>query len=410
MTRVRVVFLTSSMQVGGQEQYISQQVQHLDRKQFEPILCCLKDQGPMAESVRVAGIPVFSGFQRFKYDAGALVRLTRFLVRQRPSVVYVFDFRNVLFIGRLAAKLARAPVCVIASHKMNWKGSGRSYTSWLDRLLMPLADHVIAAADAHRMTLVQRDGLPAAKVTTIHNGIDLTRLARDAAAPVARKVLGVPDGCPVIGVVARLVPEKSHETILTAMPRILDSAPTTHVVFVGDGPYRAILEDRARASGLAARVHFLGVQHRVAPLLGISTLGIDVTYGRALLRGDAGGDGVRAPGGGDGHRGMREMVVDDVTGVLVPPNNPSAFAEAIVRLLTRPDERSRMGQAGAERVRAHFTAEREARELGDLLLRLVAATGSDEISQKTGHESATDDGTPGHESATDDGTTDRSMA
>ena len=96
----------------------------------------------MAESVRVAGIPVFSGFQRFKFNAGALVRLTRFLVRQRPSVVYVFDFRNMLPIGRLAAKLARAPVCVIASHKMNWKGSGRSYTSWLDRLLMPLADRV----------------------------------------------------------------------------------------------------------------------------------------------------------------------------------------------------------------------------------------------------------------------------
>ena len=100
-----------------------------------------------------------------------------------------------------------------------------------------------------------------------------------------------------------------------------------------------------------------------------------------------------------------------MTGVLVPPNDPSAFAGTVVRLLDfGRTSNIRMGQAGAERVRAHFTAEREARELGNLLLRLVAATGSDEISQKTGHESATDDGTPGHESATDDGTTDRSMA
>jgi glycosyltransferase involved in cell wall biosynthesis len=390
MSRIRVVFLTSSMQVGGQEQYIAQQIQNLDRKRFEPLLCCLKNAGPLAEGVRAAGIPVSAGFQRFKYDAGALVRLTRFLLRHRPSVLYIFDFRNVLFIGRLAAKLARVPVCVIACHKMNYKGSGRSYPGWLDRLLMPLTDHVIAAADAHRAALIEKDGLPAAKITTIHNGIDLSRLARDAAPPIGREALGVPPGCPIIGVVARLAVEKSHETVLSAMPRILESAPTAHVVFVGDGPHRACLEDRARTSGLASRVRFLGVHHRVALLLDhfdvfalASSMG--ELFSAATLEAMAFGLPVVVTDVG----GMREMVVNGVTGLLVPPNEPVAFADAVIRLLARPDLRASMGKAGAERVRARFTAEREARELGNLLGQLVAASARNSSRRTTRQQAET---------------------
>jgi glycosyltransferase involved in cell wall biosynthesis len=376
MGRVRVVFLTSSMQVGGQEQYISQQIRHLDREQFEPLLCCLKDSGPLAEAVQAAGIPVFNGFQRFKYDPIALIRLTLFLFRQRPSVLYIFDFRNVLFIGRLAAKLARVPLCIIACHKMNYKWSGRSYPSLLDRTLMPLTDHVIAAAHAHKASMIAKDHLPATKITVIHNGIDLGRLERDAEVSVGREAIGVPTGCPAIAIVARLSPEKSHETALGAMPRILERFPTAHLVFVGDGPHRPALERLVQNSNFAHHVHFLGVQYRVAPLLRhFDIFALTSSAGELFSAATLEAMAYRLPTIVTDVGAMREMVLDGITGFVIPPKDSGRFADAVIRLMANPDLRCSMGLAGAERVRTFFTAEREARELGDLLLQLVTAIG-----------------------------------
>lgn len=370
---IRTVFLTSSMQIGGQEQYIAQQMVNMDRSRFDLTLCCLKDSGPMAEAVRAAGIPVASGFQHFKYDLISLFRLANYLRSRKPDILYIFDFRNVLFIGRLAGKLAGVRVIVIASHKMNVNNSGRSY-KWLDLQLMPLSDHVIAAAEAHRKSLIANDRISPDTITAIHNGIQISRLELDLKHAVTRAELGVPTEGRIVGTVARLSAEKSQTVLLEAASLIIRAAPATHFVFVGDGPERRNLEARAVGLGICDRVHFLGFRKRVAPivrLFDVFTLSSTSTelFSAATLEAMA----LCVPTVVTDIGGMREMVIHGVTGFLVPPNDPKALAEMILYLLKNPEASREMGVAGRMRVEELFTAEQEAVRIQALFERLMSA-------------------------------------
>ena len=373
-SKLRIVFLASSMEiVGGQEQYISQQIVNLDKSRWEPVLCCLKTVGPMAAPVLAAGIPVISGFQRFKYDLASLLRLAKFLRKQKPAILYIFDFRNVLFIGRLAALLAGRPLVVIASHKMNYRHTGRSF-KWLDLLLMPLTDHVIAAAHAHRESLIANDRIPPHKVTAIHNGIQLSRLAADLRHPLTKAELGIPPDAKVVGTVARLSPEKSLSVLLRAAVLVSRAVPATHLVFVGDGPQRMALEQEAASLGIGERVHFLGIRKRVAPIVrhfDVFALPSSTSelFSAATLEAMA----LRIPAVVTDVGSMREMVVPDVTGHLVPSDDPQALADALIRVLRNSGEAGRMGAAARARVESLFTAEREVAEIQALFEALLAA-------------------------------------
>jgi glycosyltransferase involved in cell wall biosynthesis len=359
------------MQIGGQEQYIAQQIMNIDKSKFEPTLCCLKELGPMADPVMAAGIPVISGFQHYKYDLLSLWRLIRFLLLTCPDILYIFDFRNVLFIGRLAAKLARVRVVVIASHKMNYNNSGCSF-KLLDRLLMPLSDHVIAAANIHRESLIVNDKISPHKVTAIHNGIQLSRLEEDLRDTVYNKDIGIPYGAKIVGTVARLSAEKSQNILLQAAAIIVRAVPETHFVFVGDGPERQSLEERASSLGLSDKVHFLGFKKRVAPivkLFDVFTLSSTSTelFSAATLEAMALGIPTVVTDIGS----MSEMVISDATGFLVPPNDPNTLAEKILLLLNSPDMARKMGMAARLRVEQFFTAQKECGQIQALFEKLL---------------------------------------
>jgi glycosyltransferase involved in cell wall biosynthesis len=130
-----------------------------------------------------------------------------------------------------------------------------------------------------------------------------------------------------------------------------------HVVIVGEGPERARLEAQAAHLGLAEQVHFVGHQQDVRPWLAafdVCVLSSDWEgMSNAILEAMAAGLPVVATAVG----GTPEVVVDGVTGFLVPPRDPQALADAILRLLRDPDLRRRMGEAGRAHVTEHFSVE-----------------------------------------------------
>lgn len=377
MKRIKVVFLIATMQIGGQEQYLRQQITNMDQAKFEPILCCLKGPGPLADRVREANIKIFSGFQHFKYDFVTLWRFARFLFQEKPDILYLFDLRSVLFIGRLAARLARVPVCVAASHRTNHHGSGRSY-SMLDRALIPLTDHFIAAAEAHRQSLVRNDGLRPEKITAIHNGVDLSRLENDLRFKVTREDLGVPAEAKIIGAVVRLSPEKSLDILLESSAQVMERIPETHLVIVGDGPDRARLISRAGELGIIEKVHFLGFRKIVAPIVSLFDVfalsSATETFSAATLEAMALGVPVVVTDVGS----MAEMVVHGVTGYLVPPGDAGGLAATIASLLENKNKARALGEAGRARATELFTAGCETRQIEALFQSL--------LSQKMGAE------------------------
>jgi glycosyltransferase involved in cell wall biosynthesis len=131
---------------------------------------------------------------------------------------------------------------------------------------------------------------------------------------------------------------------------------------VGDGPLRNSLEQLAQALGVSDHVAFLGTRSDVPALLQQVTIGVNSSqnegFPNAIIEYMAANLPVVATNVG----GVPELVIDGETGTLVPSDNPSALADALLYLLRTPVVARRMGAAGRRRVEEHFTAQRMVRE------------------------------------------------
>jgi glycosyltransferase involved in cell wall biosynthesis len=183
----------------------------------------------------------------------------------------------------------------------------------------------------------------------IYFGIDLQRF-RGARPALARNG-------PVIGSVARLVPQKGHRFLLEAAPRILEHHPTARFVLVGEGPSRVEIETQARAAGIEDHVLLVGQQTDVPAWLAsfdvfaLPSLFEGLCY--AVLEAQAAGVPVVATPVG----GVRETVIDHETGLVVPRQDPVALADAVCRLLEHPDEARALSLEAGRRIE-RFSKER----------------------------------------------------
>jgi glycosyltransferase involved in cell wall biosynthesis len=203
---------------------------------------------------------------------------------------------------------------------------------------------------AERMTATT--GVPAHRITTIRNGVNLDRFQSfDAAA--ARSALGLAGRGPVIGAVGRLVPVKDHVTLVDAVAELRSGGSEATLVIAGEGPERAAIEARAAARGVDLRL--LGYRPDVEQVLAALDVFVlsSVSEGlsNTILEAMAAGRAVVATNVG----GAEEMIEDGITGVLVPRSDPKAMAEALRRVLAAGDGGAAMGAAARRRVEAEFT-------------------------------------------------------
>ncbi len=348
---LRVMFLVTSMPIGGAETLLVSLVRGMDRAKFAPEICCLKELGPLGEQLQ-AEMPVHSRLIRSKYDFRVLPRLWKLFHNRRIDAVVTVGAGDKMFWGRLAAKLARVPVIISALHSTGWPdGVGR-----LNRLLTRWTDAFIGVADAHGRFLVEHEKFPREKVHTIYNGVDTRRFAPRDSAP-ARGALGIPQTAPVVGIVAALRSEKNHELFLAGAKLIGRELPETRFLIVGDGPCRESLEHLSGDLGLEDAVHFLGSRPDVPELLAALDLLALTSHNEAspvsILEALSTGCPVVASDVGS----ISETVLPGETGYLFPSGDTDAYATAVVTLLNDPGKRRQLGAEGRRRVQQHWSLE-----------------------------------------------------
>jgi glycosyltransferase involved in cell wall biosynthesis len=258
--------------------------------------------------------------------------------------------------GGLAAKLRRAR---LVSTKHNDDPFRVGPFRHVERGLGLLADRVIAITDSLRRFTVDRVGVPARKVEVVHYGLDAPPEPWGDNAPDP-----VPDGATVLVAVCRLVEQKGIDIALHALAEL----PDAWLVVLGEGPERGGLEALARDLGIDGRVHLPGRVPDVAAWLRRASVLVHPVrwegFGLALLEAMLSGLPVVA----SNVSAVPEIVVDGVTGVLVPPDDPPSLAAGIRRALAHPE----YGEAGRARAHAEFSVERMARRT----LALYEALGS----------------------------------
>jgi glycosyltransferase involved in cell wall biosynthesis len=341
--RVTVMFLHTTVGVGGAESLLLDLIRRLDRTRFAPELCCLKGLGGNGE-VLAREIPAFHGLIRHKCDAGVIFRLARLMRRRRVDAIVTVGAGDKMFWGRIAARLAGVPVVIAAIHSTGWPDRiGR-----LNRLLTCWTDAFVALAGPHRRYLVDDERLPAAKVRIIPNGIDVDRFFPRRVDESRRREVGLRPGAPVVGIVARLRSEKNIELFLDVATKIRREIPTAQFLIVGDGPDRAALEERSRALGLADCVRFVGNRIDVPELLALMNVFVLTSHIEAspvsILEAFAMGKPVVATRVGS----VAEAVRDGENGYLAPAGDGDAIAVRTVELLQNPAKAATMGMAGRE--------------------------------------------------------------
>lgn len=241
---------------------------------------------------------------------------------------------------------------------------------YLDRLALRFADKVIAVSKNERQRLLDL-GVPAAKITCVHNAIDVNAFHESVNGRLARfseliKNQKASQKQKLILFVGRLSPQKGLIYLLQSAPQIVAEVSDVHFLIVGDGPLRDQLKSRVEALGIAEAVTFLGVREDVGALMQAADVfvlpSIKEPFGIVLLEALSLGRPVVASAVG----GIPEIVTDDETGLLVPPRDPAALGAAILRLLNNPAEATQLGEQGRDVVRQKFPPTEMARRTANV--------------------------------------------
>ena len=299
-------------------------------------------------------------------DLSAAWRLSRLVKQLQPDVLHAHDPHGVAMAAlalSMSTQLAKPPL--IAARRVDFHLKGNALSRWKYRQV----DCFICASDAIRRMLIS-DGVPAARAVTVHEGIDLGRV--EAAPPAdLHAELWLPHGSPIVGNVAALVPHKGHRHFIEAAMLALKKVPDARFVIAGEGELRPALERQIKDHHLEKHVFLAGFRpdilsvHKGFDIFVMSS--VTEGLGTSLLDAMACGKPIVATTAG----GMPEVVVDGRTGLLVPPRDHAAMADAIVRLLTDDAARAEMGAAGLARVQTKFSAERMVQDTLDVYKRVA---------------------------------------
>ena len=350
---LRVMFVITSMPVGGAETLLVELIRRLDRSRFLPELCCLKGLGPLGEALAVE-VPAFSELLSHKRDVAVLWRLKKLMRRRRIDAVVTVGAGDKMFWGRLAAWLAGVPVIASALHSTGMPDCVR----FPNRLLAPLTDAFIAVAEPHGRYLAAHQGCTASKVRVIPNGVDVEKFRPRWPNQSLRDELGLAPDAPVAGILAALRPEKHHELFLRTAALVHREIPEARFLIIGDGPRRPDLETLTHELSLSEAVRFLGTRSDVPELLSLIDVMLLTSHMEAnpvsIMEAMAAEKPVVATRVGS----VAETVLEGRTGYLVAPGAAEEMAGRVVELLRDREIAAAMGRAGREHVLAHWSVER----------------------------------------------------
>jgi len=379
---LRVVYHLNSIALGGMELHALALARGVARAgwQVSVFLPELSALDPLVPEFAAAGITTYRlslvSVQGARKLAAAWVQSQALLRQIMPAVFH--QHRTGPYHGKwavLAARAAGVPVVVASEHQAAYRLRGAQ--RWVNAVTDQLVDRIVAVSDHDYRCQLKESGRPPEQIVRIHNGIDLSRFRPESpeATAARRTALGIPPGVPVIGTVARLEEQKGVTYFLRALPALAARWPGLVVLIAGRGSLKKALEAEAVALGVNGYTRFLGFWPDVAEVMSL----MDVVaipsmwepFGLVAAEAMAVGRPVVASRVG----GLPEVVADGETGLLVPPGEPAALADAVERLLAAPDLRSRLGAAGRERVAANFTVEVMTENMIALYRQLLAARG-----------------------------------
>jgi glycosyltransferase involved in cell wall biosynthesis len=379
---VHVAYVLPGLAIGGTETQVLTLASCLDRARFSPSVVSTAGDGPLRQPLEDAGVPVtvldYPGFSLHPERAIRLLRGTISFFREMTgafrkhgvSVVHAFlPGGNVL--GVCGAALAGIPVVIVSKRALCDYKRGHPVFSIVEDLANVRAQAILVNSKAVARDVEANERGWRAKIRLIYNGVDAG--VRTSRPGELFPGLAGGENRPVVTYVANFHEYKGHEDLVEAAASVSQEIPDVLFVLVGrDAGAMPAVRDKIAGLGLEKHVILTGARADTTGLLAASTLAVHPShqegFPNTVLEAMAAGKAVVASAAG----GTVEAVEDGRTGILVPPRNPKALAEALLRLLRDPACARRMGEAGRVRVREEFSLERMVRSYENLYDELTA--------------------------------------
>jgi len=381
---IRVMHIIARLNVGGAALHVMLLAAEMRGAEFESSIVCGvvgADEREMryvadARGVPVTSIPSLGREISLRRDLGTLLALYRLIRREQPDIVHTHTAKAGV-VGRVAARLAGVRVVLHTFHGHVFSGyfSPRKTQLFLflERACARLTTRIIViSAEIQRQIVETYCVCSLQKTVVVPIGFDLQQFAATVRGGGGfRAANAIPEGAPLVGIVGRMVPIKNHALFLDAAQAVHAIRPDVRFVLIGAGELRADIEAQVDRLGLRAVTTFVGWVTETAPVyaalnclvLSSRNEGVPVSAIEAMA--------ARVPVVSTDVGGVRDLINKPQFGYVVPPDDPSALARAILEALTTPLDLA----AAQAHVMATYSAQTVAAAHGALYRELLAHAG-----------------------------------
>ncbi len=376
MTKIKVLEMIDSTFLGGGQINLLSLAASLDKSLFE-VLVCSSDTGALVEAVKNKGIRHIPISITKKISRNTVAEIAAVLSEHKIDVLHTHG-GVAGFHGRWAARKNKIPVVVHTLHGIHYLHYRniilKSIYVFLEKWFSRFTDAVIYVCDSDKILANKYGLVPERKSLVIRNGMDFLPFEmpgeKSSEELDLEEELGLDLSRPVVGTVARLHRQKGIPYLLEAARLLSQDIPGIQFLIVGGGPWRDRLKEQKNRLGLEKIVYFLGERKEIPQILSL----FDIVVLPSLWEGlpysllEAGALG--KPVVATDVDGVKEIITDGKTGILVPPKNPRKLAEALRRLLENRNLALRMGSALKEDLHDRYALSRMITEVQNLYLRL----------------------------------------
>lgn len=370
--KIKIVEMIDRPSLGGGQTALLLLAAHLDRQRFE-VFISSAGEGPLEEEARKLGLPHLRVSLGKKLNRGAVEEIAGLLREHRISILHTHGGIAGLF-GRLAARRAQTPVVVHTLHGIHYLHYRnpllRKFYILLERRFSRFTDGLVFVSQADFQKAKKHRLAAGDKMFVILNGIDPRAGLSGEEIREKRLALGWPPDGPLVGTVARLHRQKGIPTLLKAAPRLFAAAPGARVAVVGEGPLGRKLRKKVRRQGLEEKFLFLGERKDATELLSLFDVFVLPSLWEGLPFVLIEAASLRKPIVATAVDGITEVVENGKTGLLIPPENPQALADAVIDLLLDRQLASRLADNAKSIIPSRFPLRRMIEQTQNLYLDL----------------------------------------
>jgi len=293
-----------------------------------------------------------------KGDLFTMARLGCLVQREGVDVI-VTHLTTASFVGSIVGKVMGVPVVARVPAT-----DSKSFYQF--------ADVLVAVSRDVKEHLIQ-EGVSEDRVHVLYNGINLNGYAGKLSSAEAKQRLGLSPAARTVGVVASLSRRKGHRFLLAALTRVVSQIGEVHLLFVGEGGQEQNLRHMAGDLGISHLVHFLGFRHDIPDLLAAMDVFCLPSLKEGLSNAVMEAMAMERPVVATNVAGMREIIIHGETGLLVPPADAPALAEALITLFQHPEKAEIFARRGRAFLGENFDQQRCLRRWEQFLTEVVAA-------------------------------------